>query len=136
MNKKIKDILLWFFILPASFASMVLTWWLWAIIHNRIASYFVDTSTSLPHILLLVDNMNYLIYNAVFVFVGYKVAPNNQKIVAIVLTALVILMSVAAPFFYGVSFIEFLLSTQIIAGICGAVLCCIGICLIGPDKKK
>jgi len=134
MNKKVKNILLWISVLPASLASMILAFGLWRIIHNLTASGYIDTNSWLN--ILFVEIMSNLIASAAFVLVGSEIAPNNKKIVAVVLTTLLILVSGSSLFIINFITKEYFTNLGIIAGIVGAIVCCISIYEGEFDKNE
>ena len=134
MNKTIKNTLLWIAVFPASLAGMILSFGLWRIFHNLTASRYIDTNSWLN--ILFVEIMSNIIASAVFVFVGYKVAPNNQKIVAIILTALLIIVAGSSLFIVNFMTKEYFTNIGIMAGIFGSIVCCVSIYKGEFDKKE
>ena len=134
MNKTIKNVLLWIAVLPASLVGMMLSFGLWRIIHNLTAARYIDTNSWLN--IFFVEIMSNLIAGAAFVFIGYKVAPNNQKTTAIVLTALLILVGGSSLFIVNFMSKEYFSNIGIIAGLFGSIACCISIYKGEFDKKE
>ncbi|MFA5829666.1 MAG: hypothetical protein WC843_04180 [Candidatus Gracilibacteria bacterium] len=134
MNKTIKNVLLWVAVLPASLVSMMLSFGLWRILHNLTAARYIDTNSWLN--IFFIEIMSNLIAGAVFVFIGYKIAPNNQKNTAIVLTALLLLVGGSSLFIVNFMSKEYFSNTGIIAGLFGSIACCISIYKGEFDKKE
>jgi hypothetical protein len=134
MNKTIKKALLWAAVLPASLVGMMLSFGLWRIIHNLTAARYIDTDSWLN--IFFVEIMSNLIAGAAFVLIGYKVAPNNQKTTAIVLTALLLLVGGSSLFIVNFMSKEYFANIGIIAGLFGSIACCISIYKGEFDKKE
>ncbi len=133
MKNKIKNILLWLAVFPASLAGMVLSSFLWHLIHNLTAGRYIDLNSWLN--IIYVELVSNLIAGFVFVLIAYKIAPNNKKITAIIFTAFLILISGASLFIVNYMTKEYFTNIGIIGTIAGSIICCIGIYKGDFDKK-
>jgi uncharacterized membrane protein YjjP (DUF1212 family) len=133
MNKKIKNILLWISVLPASIASMMLSFVLYRLIFLISASRYIDTNSWLS--IFFLEIMSNAIAGAVFVIVGYKIAPNNQKVTAIILTALLLLVSGSSFFIVNFMQKEYFSNIAILAEVVGSIICCVSIYKGEFDEK-
>jgi hypothetical protein len=120
-----KVILRWIAILPASVLGMQLTFVLLRIINILFASHYIDTSSWMG--VLYTDIVSNLIAGVAFVYVGFKVAPSNQKIVAIVLAVLLLVISCLSLFFVNFITKEYYSNLGIICGNIGSIVCCVSI---------
>ncbi|MBU1180314.1 hypothetical protein KJ885_05200 [Patescibacteria group bacterium] len=125
MNKTVKNALLWITVIPASLAGMILASLLWRIIHILTTARYLDLNSWFN--IIMVEVVSNIIAGAVFVFIGYKIAPNNKKTVAIILVALLIVL--AGSSFFIVNFItkEYFTNIGIISAIFGSIVCYISI---------
>ena len=125
MNKAIKNLIRWIAVLPLSFLGLILSFALWKIIHNITSYGYIDPNSWLN--IFFIEIMSNLISGAAFVYIGFKVAPTHQKIVAAVLTFLLVSISLISLFI--VNFIEkdYFSNIGIISGIVGSIACCISV---------
>ncbi|MDD4135850.1 MAG: hypothetical protein PHN66_02140 [Candidatus Shapirobacteria bacterium] len=131
-----KNILRWIAVLPSSIIGMIIVFALWKIINNltgAMMANYIDPNSWMS--ILLIEVMSNMVAGVVFVSIGYKVAPNNQKITALILTILFTL--IGSYSFFIVNFIskEYFSNIGIISGIFGSVICYIGIYRGEFDKK-
>jgi hypothetical protein len=126
MEKKlIKNILRWISILPLSFLGMFLSYALSKIINTLTTSRYIDPDSWLN--IIFIEIISNLLSGAAFVFIGFKVAPNKQKIVAIILTILYFLISCISIYITNFITKEYLDNIGLISGIIGSIACYISI---------
>jgi len=125
MNKIVENLIRWIVVLPLSFLGLILSFGLLKIIHNITSYGYIDPNSWLN--IFFIEIMSNLISGAIFVYIGFKVAPTQQKIVAIVLTILLFSISVISLFI--VNFIEkdYFSNIGIISGIVGSISCCVNV---------
>lgn len=121
-----KTILLWIAVLPAAILGMILAYGLWRIIHYiSAAARFVDTDSWIN--IVFTDIMSNSIAGAAFVYIGSRVAPTDRKIVAIVLTGLLLVVSGSSLFIVNFMTRDYASNLGIICGNIGSIICCISI---------
>jgi len=115
----------WIAVLPASILGMILAYGLWRIIHNATAARYIDIDSWLN--IVFADVMSNLISGAAFVYIGSKVSPSYQKIVAIVLASLILVMSGTSLFIINFMTKEYLSNIGIISMNIGSIVCCVSV---------
>lgn len=125
MNKTVKNLMRWILVLPLSFLGFILSFGLWKIIHNITAYGYIDPNSWLN--IFYIEIVSNFIAEAVFVYIGFKVAPTHQKITAIVLTILLFLISAISLFIVNFITKDHFSSIGIISGIVGSIACCISV---------
>lgn len=118
-------ILRWIAVLPTSILGMILAYGLWRIIHNATAARYIDTNSWLN--IVFVEIMSNLFAGGIFVYIGFKISPAFQKIVAIVLASLILLLSGTSLFIVNFMTKEYLSNIGIISMNIGSIVCCISI---------
>jgi len=123
MNKKIKNLLLWFLVFPLSVLG-TLTFFC---VYNLILYKYINNSFWLD--IFCFEILSNFFSGFIFILIGYKIAPNNKKNTTIVLTILFLLIGFSS--FFIVNFItkEYISNIGILSSIFGSITCCIFICI-------
>ncbi|MBN8577400.1 MAG: hypothetical protein J0L66_10690 [Cytophagales bacterium] len=120
-----KTVILWVSVLPAAILGMMLAYGLWRILHYISAARFIDTDSWLNTV--FTDIMSNFIAGAAFVYIGSRVAPTDRKIVAIVLTGLLLVVSGSSLFIVNFMTKDYASNVGIICGNIGSIICCMSI---------
>ncbi|MCK9439162.1 hypothetical protein M0Q39_03835 [Patescibacteria group bacterium] len=113
MNKKIRDILLWMVVLPASFLGSII----FTFLYTRFLLIMLGDGWVF---LIFGSYFSYLFSGMIFVFIGFSVAPNNKRIASILLTLFVALLYLSYFFIISEYNIEIILSQ--IVSLLGAIV--------------
>ena len=129
-----KTIFRWISVFPASVLGMILAAWLWRLFYNIITAGFIDTFPWLN--ILVIEILSNFLAGAAFIYVGFKIAPNYQRTIAVVLCGLLLLLSGSSLFIVNFMTKDYFSNISIVCGNIGSILCCVSIFKGEMDEKN
>lgn len=120
-KSKVKTILLWIALLPASLLAMGIAFYSWKLLDFITGSYFEDAGS------IYVVIYSNIVAGAALVYVAFLIAPSHKKFVAIAMSGLLLVMSGASILFIYNLTSEYSTDVGLIFRNIGSILCCIGI---------